>query len=156
MATLEAKTTTRASQKKAVLLISPVEQDHEILRDLFAEQNWTLFSTHSCGSASRLLRQEDVPVVMTERDLPLGDWRDVLEIMQFLPHRPLVIVMSLHADERLWADALNRGAYDVLTKPLDRTEIVRVLNLAWSHCKQATPSQAKSIQAPPQKAAGAI
>ena len=155
MATLESKPTIRASQKKAALLISPVEQDHEILGDLFAEQGWTLFSAYTCGSALTVLREEVVPIVITERDLPVGDWRDVLEIMNLLPHRPLVIVTSLHADERLWAEAMNLGAYDVLAKPFDRTEIVRVLNSAWSRCQQARPSQKKTATAPLRKAAAA-
>ena len=37
------------------------------------------------------------------------------------------------ADERLWAEALNLGAYDVLAKPFDRTEVMRVVSMAWMH-----------------------
>ena len=33
--------------------------------------------------------------------------------------------------ERLWAEALNLGAYDVLAKPYDPTEVVRSVSLAW-------------------------
>jgi hypothetical protein len=43
-----------------------------------------------------------------------------------------MIVMSRLADAHLWAEALNLGAYDVLVKKaLDRTEVTRVLSLAW-------------------------
>lgn len=113
------------------LLISPAERDHELLEKLFAEQGWTLFSARSLGSASILLRQENISVVLTERDLPAGTWRDVLEIAHGVVRPPLVIVTSLHADEQLWAEALNLGAYDVLAKPFNQLEIVRVLNSAW-------------------------
>lgn len=113
------------------LLISPVERDHELLGKLFVEQGWTLFSARSLGSASILLRQENISVVLTERDLPAGNWRDVLEISLGVLRPPLVIVTSLHADEQLWAEALNLGAYDVLAKPFNPSEIVRVLNTAW-------------------------
>ena len=40
---------------------------------------------------------------------------------------------SRAADERLWAEALNLGAYDVLAKPFDRTEVMRVVSMAWMH-----------------------
>ncbi len=113
------------------LLISPAERDHEFLEKLFVEQGWTLFSARSLGSASVLLHQENISVVLTERDLPAGSWRDVLEIAHALIRPPLVIVTSLHADEQLWAEALNLGAYDVLAKPFNQSEIVRVLNSAW-------------------------
>jgi DNA-binding NtrC family response regulator len=117
--------------RTTALLISPAERDHEFLQKLFAEQGWTLFSARSLGSGSILLRQENISVVLTERDLPLGSWRDVLEIAHGVLYPPLVIVTSLHADEQLWAEALNLGAYDVLAKPLDQSEIVRVLTSAW-------------------------
>ena len=39
------------------------------------------------------------------------------------------------ADERLWAEALSLGAYDVLVKPLDAAEATRILSLAWEHWK---------------------
>ncbi len=52
------------------LLISPAERDHELLEKLFAEQGWTLFSARSLGSASILLRQENISVVLTERTFP--------------------------------------------------------------------------------------
>jgi DNA-binding response OmpR family regulator len=44
-----------------------------------------------------------------------------------------LIVTSRLADEKLWAEALNLGAYDVLAKPFDRQELVRTANLAWLH-----------------------
>jgi DNA-binding NtrC family response regulator len=119
-----------ADQEKAALLISPVEHDHEILRHLFEEHGSTLFTERSIGPALTFLHDKVVSVVITERDLPVGDWRDVMEIMHLLPDRPQVIVTSLHADDSLWAEALNLGAYDVLAKPFDRTEVLRSLNSA--------------------------
>ena len=50
-----------------------------------------------------------------------------------MPAPPLLIVISQLADEHLWAEALNLGVYDVLAKPLDDIEIVRVLSLALNH-----------------------
>ena len=121
-------------ETNAATLISPVQKDHEVLQALFREHDWTLYSASSLGPASALMRQNIAPVVITEEHLPVGTWRDVLEVMQLLPDPPLVIVISTHADERFWAEALNLGAHDVLAKPLDRQETIRVLRSAWAHC----------------------
>ena len=45
------------------------------------------------------------------------------------------------ADDRLWSEALNLGAYDVLAKPYDPDEVLRVLDLAWIRWveRSATP-----------------
>jgi len=42
-----------------------------------------------------------------------------------------MIVTSDHAESSLWADVLNLGAYDVLAKPFDKSEVIRVISLAW-------------------------
>jgi FixJ family two-component response regulator len=57
----------------------------------------------------------------------------MLEHISLLPYPPLLIVTSRLADARLWAEALNLGAYDVLAKPFDATEVIRSASRAWRH-----------------------
>lgn len=119
------------ARAKVALLISPFEQDHEILHSLFLEQGWRLYGTHSLQSGLTLLRRRAASVVITEQKLPAGSWKDVLEAACLMPSPPLVVVSSIHADDYLWAEALNLGAYDVLSKPIERAEAIRVFNAAW-------------------------
>jgi DNA-binding NtrC family response regulator len=130
---------------RTALLVSPFQDDHETLKELFNEEGWCLHSSSSLGMAFAFLRAQPVAVVMTERDLPLGDWKNVLEAINFLPDSPLLIVFSQLADEYLWSEALNRGAYDVLAKPLDRLEVVRVLNSAWNRYQQTSERHPKPV-----------
>ena len=44
-----------------------------------------------------------------------------------------LVVTARLADDQLWAQALNLGAYDVLAKPFDEQEVIRTLSLAWIH-----------------------
>jgi CheY-like chemotaxis protein len=117
--------------QETALLISPDEEDHEILKRLFQHNSWTLHHASSVNAASALLNEQATSVVITERDLRVGDWKGVLEVIHHLQKAPLLIVISRIADSYLWAEALNRGAYDVLAKPLDPTEAARVLISAW-------------------------
>lgn len=121
----------RQPRAKAALLISPFEQDHEILHSLFREQGWRLDGAASLRSGLALLKRRAASLVITEQNLSTGNWKDVLEAVCLLPDPPLVVVSSIHADDYLWAEALNLGAYDVLSKPIERSEAVRVLNGAW-------------------------
>lgn len=116
---------------KVALLISPFEQDHEILHSLFREQGWRLYATDSLRSGLTLLRRRAASVVITEQNLSTGSWKDVLKAVCLMPRPPLVVVSSIHADDYLWAEALNLGAYDVLSKPIERTEAIRLFNGAW-------------------------
>jgi DNA-binding response OmpR family regulator len=122
-----------------ILSVSPMEQDHIWLDRILNhaecsacnEPTWTLLPILTLADALPLLRENRMRIVLAEGDLLPGTWRDVLAEIVVLPDPPLLIVTSRLADERLWAEALNLGAYDVLAKPFDREEVVRVLGLAW-------------------------
>jgi len=122
-----------------VLSISPIDEDHFFLRKILDRLQVTLgpsrtFTVKSCATLAAglaALRIRQFEVVVCERDLPPGSWKDVLEQATILPDPPPLIVTSRHADERLWAEALNLGAYDVLAKPFDSTEAMRVVGAAW-------------------------
>jgi DNA-binding response OmpR family regulator len=90
-----------------------------------------LIKAYDLISALAVLRRRDIAVVLCERDLPPGSYRDMLEHISIRPRAPSVIVISRLADERLWAEALNLGAWDVLASPFDRSEVVRTLASAW-------------------------
>ena len=57
----------------------------------------------------------------------------MLERISLLPDPPLFIVTSRLADERLWAEALNLGAWDVLAKPFEADEVIRIVSIAGQH-----------------------
>lgn len=67
--------------------------------------------------------------------MPDSSWKSLLAALDQLPDRPLLVVTSRLADEHLWAEVLNLGGYDVLMKPFDPQEVVRVISLAWLRWK---------------------
>ena len=120
-----------------VLSVSPIQEDHSALERCLAPQCgggciWTLRSCLTFESALSRLR-EGVPIVVSESDLRPATWRDLLQYVSLLPDPPPVIVTSRLADEHLWAEALNLGAYDVLAKPFNNDEVRRVLESAWRY-----------------------
>jgi two-component system response regulator PilR (NtrC family) len=78
------------------------------------------------------LQQDTYDVILTEADLPDGRWLDVLRLAREVPREPEVIVTDRQADARFWAEALNLGAYDLLTQPFYEPEVRRILYNACS------------------------
>ena len=105
-----------------------------------------LFKARDINSALMLLQKHDIAVVLCERDLLLGTWIDVLEHINALPIPPSLIVTSRLADEQLWAEALNLGAWDVLAKPFDRSEVVRCVESARRHWENQIQIRATGIR----------
>jgi DNA-binding NtrC family response regulator len=123
----------------AVLSVSPIQDDHDTLERILSRNNWVIQKAHTLVSGVAKLRQNRFPVVLCERDLMPGTWREMLAEAERLPPPPFLIVASRLADESLWAEALNIGAYDVLAKPFDTAEVVRIVSLAWLHWKDRYP-----------------
>lgn len=120
----------------AVLSVSPIQQDHDSLASLLGRDQWRIHHALSLRSASAFLRAHVVPLVICEHDLLPGTWTQLLDEIRLLSIPPCLIVTSRVADDYLWTEALNTGAYDVLAKPFDLTEVTRVLSSAWLHWQQ--------------------
>lgn len=116
-----------------LLSVSPLEEDHVSLQALVNQSTCEMFKARNLMAAFSLLQQRDIPVVLCEQELTPGTWIDLLENITRLPNPPFLIVTSRLADERLWAKALNLGAWDVLAKPFDSSEVKRCLKSACQH-----------------------
>lgn len=114
-----------------ILLVSPAEADYTCLSHILDQSRWKLYWALNCKEALAFLRQHPVGVVITTAHLPDGNWESLLEAVAGLPAAPSLIVSSRLADERLWAEVLNLGGYDVLLTPFEPSEVVRVGSAAW-------------------------
>jgi len=79
---------------RAALRVSAADKDHELLGEVFSQQGWTLYRAAAIDAAVSFLRDSFVPVLITERDLPRGNWEDLLTATLQLPRVPLLIVAS--------------------------------------------------------------
>ena len=121
-----------------VLLVSPNDNDLLRLSQIFEHTNWILQRARSYAEATELLRGRPVGVLVTEAELPEGrTWLDLMEFAARSGNARIVVMASLK-DDPLWAQVINLGGYDVLMKPFDRVEVVRVLSLAWMNWREAT------------------
>ncbi|MDX2150869.1 MAG: response regulator [Bryobacteraceae bacterium] len=128
--TRECKRGAGSSATATLLSVSPNEEDHRTVEGCFRRSAWPIRKAATCLEAERALGEQTVAVMLCERELPDGDWKRLLEMANRRAEPPLVVVTSRLADERLWAEVLNLGGYDLLMKPWDRGELTRVLELA--------------------------
>ena len=124
---------TNPTKTMTVLSVSPLAEDYFSLQAIFSHSKRALYRAATLTSALGILRRWEIGVVICERNLSPGTWIDLLKELRPLPAAPPLIVTSRLADEKLWAEALNLGAYDVLAKPFEIRELVRSVNSAWLH-----------------------
>jgi response regulator RpfG family c-di-GMP phosphodiesterase len=121
---------TTASEIGTILSISTNQQDHVCLRQIIGRYQWDLRETASLLCALGVLQQAHVSVVICERESVPNSLTEVVQEIAATRQPPSLIVTSRVADDKFWSEALNLGAYDVLAKPLEPVEVIRIVSLA--------------------------
>jgi len=115
-----------------VISVSSNDDDCASLEHIL-KSGWAVIRRATIASALSVLREMPTPIVICDCDVLPATWQELLDRISLLPNPPLLIVTSRLADERLWAEALNLGAWDVLAKPFDADEVQRIVSIAEQH-----------------------
>ena len=142
---MERSTTSR------LLLVSPHPQDYVWLRSILPPSLWVLDKVETVHESQSFLQSHtSIALVICEETLYDGDWKDVLSLAEQVVIPPAFVVSSRFTDNRLWAEALNLGAFDVLlAAPYDADEVLIVTESArvhWSRRYEASSLQREDVK----------
>jgi DNA-binding response OmpR family regulator len=115
------------------LLVGEYDDSQTVICQVFREAGWCLYEARDWKKAQEHLDRDSVHVVITRSHCRGWDWKKVLKNLARRKHPPQLIVTSRTADEQLWSEVLNCGAYDVLPEPFHRDEVERVVAAARRH-----------------------
>jgi DNA-binding response OmpR family regulator len=120
----------------AILLVGPFDARRGTLREIFAPPHWEIREAATFADAVGILNKRRIAVTICDTEIADGNWQALLADLQRRANPPTFIVSSRLGDERLWAEVLNLGGYDVLVQPFDRREVLRVTYMAWLAWRQ--------------------
>jgi len=103
------------------------------LCQIFAAAGWRITRADSWQNALQLPDAGDATHFLYEHIPNDQRWIDALSAIRSLPLEPAFIMTSRFGDERLWAEVLNRGGYDLLLEPFSSTEVTRVIAAAFKN-----------------------
>ena len=122
--------------RSRILFVSGHPDDARRLSRMLHSLPITVDHVETLQQAHSKLQQDDYGVILTEAALPDGNWSDALQMARQCADEPQVIVTDPQADARFWSEALNLGAYDLLTQPFYEPEVRRILYNACSRVGQ--------------------
>jgi DNA-binding NtrC family response regulator len=106
--------------------------DRDILAEISGSWNWTISFADNIEQVLCGIRENNIGVVISDAsDHDTYSWRQILREFETIPAAPSLIVTDRLGDDRLWAEVLNLGAYDLLVTPFESTEVFRIVSLAW-------------------------
>jgi len=113
-----------------LLVVEDEKNTREGLRRYF-EGKFDIYLAPDVASAMNVLEAQPVEVLLTDLRLMGGtEGLDLLTRAQSIPHPPVCVLMTAYGSEKVAVQAMKRGAYDYITKPLDLEKLDAVLTRA--------------------------
>ena len=128
-----------------------VVDDDELILDCFRyaiqPDQFTLETAANASEAISLFRQHKFDVVITDIRLPDGSGLTLLQDLQLLDHKVPVILMTGQGTANTAIEAMRKGAFEYLLKPLDIDVLQSVIDRALETSRM-TRTPAKIAQDP--------
>lgn len=132
------------NQPISILVVSSEIRNRDFLRDLLNREGWKTVSASAVGECEEVLANQSIDLVLCDRGLSDGTYRDILTMIRSKNLRARLVVTSRLADWDEYLEVLDNGAFDLLAFPTQTTDIVRVVNRAQYENEMAsTPALAE-------------
>jgi two-component system response regulator AtoC len=113
-----------------ILIVDDDEALRESLEMVLAAEGYEVVTAPEADTALALLERHDVDLVLCDLRMPGIDGMELLpQLVRRLPGVP-VILMSAYGSTDLAVEAMQRGAYDYLSKPFQPSEVLLTLRKA--------------------------
>jgi DNA-binding NtrC family response regulator len=116
--------------KGRVLVVDDEKHQRDILQVILEDEGYETQTARNARHALDVLREVPFDVVLT--DLKMPDMSGIDLLTDLLKAQPglCVVLMTAHGSINSAVDAMRKGAFDYLTKPLERDEMLVVVGKA--------------------------
>jgi DNA-binding response OmpR family regulator len=110
-----------------VLVVDDEADAVELLQEFLRDKGYEVLAASDGEEALRKVKAERPHVILLDIRMPKMDGLEVLRRVREIDHEVGVIMVTAINEEETGRQALQLGAFDYITKPLDFTYLERVL-----------------------------
>src|SRR6266566_4193348 len=129
-----------------ILIVDDEKHTRDGLRRLL-EDDYDVYVAEDIGGAINVLEREHVDLVLTDLRLGGEDGKQLIDRALKMPQPPICIMMTAYGSVDTAVEAMKRGAYDFVTKPLnlDKVEMLIARALRDSKLEQENQSLRQQV-----------
>ena len=109
-------------EQATVLIVDDEKHTRDGLR-LSLEDDYDVYVASDRAEAVEVMKNEKVDVMVTDLRLGADDGMELIDEALAMPHKPIVIMMTAYGSVDTAVEAMKRGAYHFVTKPLNIEEL---------------------------------
>ncbi len=110
------------SIQPTILIVDDEKHTRDGLRRLL-ENDYDVYVAADIAGASDVLEREEIDILLTDLRLATEDGMMLIDRALKMPHPPICIMMTAYGSVDIAVEAMKRGAYDFVTKPLNLDKI---------------------------------
>ena len=114
---------------KTLLIVDDEKATRDGLR-MALEESFDCYVAADLKQAKQVLNSEDVDLLLTDLRLGADSGMEVLDAALALPHPPVALMMTAYGSVDTAVEAMRRGAWHFVTKPLNLDEVELLLKRA--------------------------
>jgi len=114
---------------KTLLIVDDEKPTRDALR-IALEDSFDCYVAADLKQASQVLKSEDVDLLLTDLRLGADSGMEVLDVALALPQPPVALMMTAYGSVDTAVEAMRRGAWHFVTKPLNLDEVELLLKRA--------------------------
>lgn len=113
----------KKGMKGTILIVDDEEETLQSIGRILSREGYTVFTASSGEMAIYILKENEIDILLTDLKMPGIEGIELMEVARtFLPDIE-TIVMSAYGTVEEAVDAMKRGAYDFIIKPLKKVDL---------------------------------
>jgi two-component system, NtrC family, response regulator HydG len=137
-----------------ILVVDDEVSNLKVLERLLGKGGYAVFTAASGPEALDVLRAEQPELLLTDLKMPGMDGLELLRAARTVSPTTEVILMTAYGTVEIAVEAMKEGAYDFVTKPLKRHEILRSVGKAREKAQLLAENRSLREQVAAQQSAG--
>ncbi len=123
------------SMKGRILVVDDEEGFCELLESLLQKEGFEVTTTTDPFKCKELVEEDEFDLVFLDLKMPNCDGLQLLRFIKELNENIVVVMVTAYGTIEAAVEAMKYGAYDFVTKPFQKNDLIRLVQKAWDKRK---------------------
>ncbi len=117
----------------SILVVDDEKGQREILHTILKKEGYRIAEVPSAKDAQARLTEDEFDLILTDLKMPGMSGMELMEAILADNPQQAVVIMTAHGTIDSAVEAMRKGAFDYLEKPLERDDLLLTLQRAFEH-----------------------